>query len=182
MTQQLQNIIETAWDQRAELSTTQAPADVREAVAHVIAELDAGRLRVAERQGVGQWQVNQWVKKAVLLSFRLNDNRVMRAGELAFFDKVDTNPALVGDEEHRSGVKAACRREGTTTTYEWAIPLYTTFPETRFEARAGRTIGFDVAVVDADICPASSWSASLARVAAEVSGASARRLTRIWRC
>ncbi|WP_374430791.1 2,3,4,5-tetrahydropyridine-2,6-dicarboxylate N-succinyltransferase [Ideonella dechloratans] len=97
MTQQLQNIIETAWDQRAELSTTQAPAEVREAVAHVIAELDAGRLRVAERQGVGQWQVNQWIKKAVLLSFRLNDNRVMRAGELAFFDKVDTKFGAMDD-------------------------------------------------------------------------------------
>ncbi|WP_022980963.1 2,3,4,5-tetrahydropyridine-2,6-dicarboxylate N-succinyltransferase [Ideonella sp. B508-1] len=97
MTQQLQTIIETAWDQRAELSTTQAPADVREAVAHVIAELDAGRLRVAERQAVGQWQVNQWVKKAVLLSFRLNDNRVMRAGELAFFDKVDTKFGAMDD-------------------------------------------------------------------------------------
>ena len=97
MTQQLQTLIETAWDQRAELSTTQAPADVREAVAHVIAELDAGRLRVAERQGVGQWQVNQWVKKAVLLSFRLNDNRVMRAGELAFFDKVDTKFGAMDD-------------------------------------------------------------------------------------
>ncbi|KAB0577415.1 2,3,4,5-tetrahydropyridine-2,6-dicarboxylate N-succinyltransferase [Ideonella dechloratans] len=97
MTQQLQNIIETAWDQRAELSTTQAPAEVREAVAHVIAELDAGRLRVAERQAVGQWQVNQWIKKAVLLSFRLNDNRVMRAGELAFFDKVDTKFGAMDD-------------------------------------------------------------------------------------
>jgi len=97
MTQQLQTIIETAWDQRAELSTTQAPAEVREAVAHVIAELDAGRLRVAERQGVGQWQVNQWIKKAVLLSFRLNDNRVMRAGELAFFDKVDTKFGAMDD-------------------------------------------------------------------------------------
>ena len=97
MTQQLQTLIETAWDQRAELSTTQAPADVREAVAHVIAELDAGRLRVAERQAVGQWQVNQWVKKAVLLSFRLNDNRVMRAGELAFFDKVDTKFGAMDD-------------------------------------------------------------------------------------
>ncbi len=90
MTQQLQTTIENAWEQRAELSATQAPAEVRDAVAHVIAELDSGRLRVAERQGVGQWQVNQWVKKAVLLSFRLHDNRVMRAGELAFFDKVDT--------------------------------------------------------------------------------------------
>ena len=51
--------------------------ELRDAVEHVIAELDAGRLRVAERQGVGQWTVNQWVKKAVLLSFRLNDNRHM---------------------------------------------------------------------------------------------------------
>ena len=50
----------------------------------------AGRRRVAERRGVGDWVVNQWVKKAVLLSFRLNDNRLMRAGDLAFFDKVPT--------------------------------------------------------------------------------------------
>jgi 2,3,4,5-tetrahydropyridine-2-carboxylate N-succinyltransferase len=63
---------------------------VRQAVDEVIADLNAGRVRVAERQGVGQWTVNQWVKKAVLLSFRLSDNRIMRAGDLGFFDKVPT--------------------------------------------------------------------------------------------
>ncbi len=89
MSQQLQSIIDLAWEGRANITATSSP-EVREAVEHVITELDAGKLRVAERQGVGQWTVNQWVKKAVLLSFRLNDNRLMQAGELSFFDKVRT--------------------------------------------------------------------------------------------
>ena len=84
---QLQPIIDLAWEARAEITAINAP-EVREAVEHVIADLNAGRIRVAERRGVGDWHVNQWVKKAVLLSFRLNDNHVMRAGELEFFDKV----------------------------------------------------------------------------------------------
>ena len=84
---QLQPIIDLAWEARAEITAINAP-EVREAVEQVIAELNAGRIRVAERRGVGDWHVNQWVKKAVLLSFRLNDNHVMRAGELEFFDKV----------------------------------------------------------------------------------------------
>ncbi|ACB34781.1 2,3,4,5-tetrahydropyridine-2,6-dicarboxylate N-succinyltransferase [Leptothrix cholodnii SP-6] len=88
MSSQLQQVIEAAWEDRANLSVASAPAAVREAVAHVLGELDAGRIRVAERQAVGQWQVNQWVKKAVLLSFRLNDNVVMGDGALTFFDKV----------------------------------------------------------------------------------------------
>ncbi|MDP3135808.1 MAG: 2,3,4,5-tetrahydropyridine-2,6-dicarboxylate N-succinyltransferase [Burkholderiaceae bacterium] len=90
MTQQLQNIIDTAWDNRAELSAQSAPKEVSDAVEHVIAELNGGRLRVATRQAVGQWTVHQWIKKAVLLSFRLKDNEVMRAGELGFYDKVET--------------------------------------------------------------------------------------------
>ena len=105
MTTPLQSVIELAWDQRAEVSAVNAP-EVREAVEHVIAELDAGRLRVAERQGVGQWSVNQWVKKAVLLSFRLNDNRLMRAGELGFFDKVPTKFSQTDEAQLRaSGVR-----------------------------------------------------------------------------
>ena len=88
-TSKLQEVIDLAWDSRAELSATNAP-EVRDAVEQVIADLNAGRLRVAERQDVGRWTVNQWVKKAVLLSFRLNDNQLMHAGELAFFDKVKT--------------------------------------------------------------------------------------------
>ena len=87
MTQELQSTIELAWESRAQISAVSAP-QVREAVEQVITDLNAGRIRVAERQGVGRWTVNQWVKKAVLLSFRLNDNQPMHAGELTFFDKV----------------------------------------------------------------------------------------------
>ena len=90
MSQQLQQIIDNAWEQRAEFSPAAAPKEVVEAVEHVIRDLNAGRVRVATRQGVGQWTVNQWVKKAVLLSFRLKDNDVIRAGDLGFFDKVPT--------------------------------------------------------------------------------------------
>ncbi|UCH16501.1 MAG: 2,3,4,5-tetrahydropyridine-2,6-dicarboxylate N-succinyltransferase [Burkholderiales bacterium] len=89
MSQDLQNTIDMAWETRAQLTSTNSP-EVREAVEQVIGDLNAGRLRVAERQGVGQWKVNQWVKKAVLLSFRLTENRVMRAGDLGFYDKVST--------------------------------------------------------------------------------------------
>jgi 2,3,4,5-tetrahydropyridine-2-carboxylate N-succinyltransferase len=89
MTQQLQAIIDAAWEQRTTINGT-THGEVRDAVNHVLADLNAGRLRVATREGVGQWTVHQWIKKAVLLSFRLNDNKVMRSGDLTFFDKVDT--------------------------------------------------------------------------------------------
>ena len=101
MSQQLQNIIDVAWEGRANITATGSP-EVREAVEQVIADLNAGRLRVAERQGVGQWTVNQWVKKAVLLSFRLNDNHVMRAGDLSFFDKVETKFGHVSEDAMRA--------------------------------------------------------------------------------
>jgi len=90
MTQQLQQTIDAAWDDRANLSPTQAPKDVLEAVEHVISELNNGKLRVATREGVGQWTVHQWIKKAVLLSFRLKDNEQVQAGSLSFYDKVQT--------------------------------------------------------------------------------------------
>jgi 2,3,4,5-tetrahydropyridine-2-carboxylate N-succinyltransferase len=100
MTQQLQSIIETAWDNRATL--TPDNAEVRDAVEHVINDLNCGRVRVAERKSVGEWTVNQWVKKAVLLSFRLSDNVAMRAGELGFFDKVPTKFANLSEDEMRA--------------------------------------------------------------------------------
>ena len=87
MTQDLQNVINQAWDDRASLSPAAAPAAVREAVEHVISALDAGSLRVAEKTG-SDWTVHQWIKKAVLLSFRLQDNVVMGEAPLQFFDKV----------------------------------------------------------------------------------------------
>jgi 2,3,4,5-tetrahydropyridine-2,6-dicarboxylate N-succinyltransferase len=99
--QQLQATIDLAWDNRAQITAANAP-EVARAVEHVIADLNAGRIRVAERQGVGQWTVNQWVKKAVLLSFRLNDNKVMRAGDLEFFDKVPTKFAHLDEERMRA--------------------------------------------------------------------------------
>ena len=106
MSSQLQTTIDTAWDNRAQYSATSAPAEVKEAVEHVIGELNAGRLRVATRQGVGQWTVHQWVKKAVLLSFRLYDNEIMKAGDLGFFDKVKTKFSHLSDDEMKaSGVR-----------------------------------------------------------------------------
>ncbi|MEY2659172.1 MAG: hypothetical protein RLZZ123_344 [Pseudomonadota bacterium] len=106
MSQQLETIINNAWEQRAQLAPGAAPMEVLEAVEHVIAELNGGRLRVATRTGVGQWDTHQWIKKAVLLSFRLKDNEVVKAGDLGFYDKVQTKFAhLDADEMKKSGVR-----------------------------------------------------------------------------
>ena len=86
----LESIISEAWENRASLGPASAPQELRSAVNDVIDRLDAGDLRVAEKRD-GQWVVHQWVKKAVLLSFRLNDNVPMPAGGFAqFYDKVPT--------------------------------------------------------------------------------------------
>jgi len=102
MTLDLQTTIENAWDNRVNLSPTDAGADVREAVEHVIDGLDTGRLRVAEKTDE-RWVVHQWIKKAVLLSFRLNDNGVMGDAPLQFFDKVPLKFAGYGDAAFRLG-------------------------------------------------------------------------------
>ena len=102
---ELQAVIDLAWEARAEISAVNSP-EVRDAVEHVIDELNAGRVRVAERRDVGDWAVNQWVKKAVLLSFRLTENKLMHAGDLGFYDKVPTKFARLSDEQMRaSGVR-----------------------------------------------------------------------------
>jgi 2,3,4,5-tetrahydropyridine-2,6-dicarboxylate N-succinyltransferase len=102
MTQQLQTLIDAAWDNRAHLSPTSAPTETREAVEHVINELNKGQLRVATRESVGKWAVHQWIKKAVLLSFRLSDNNVIKAGELGFYDKVQTKFSQLSEEEMKA--------------------------------------------------------------------------------
>ncbi|MGI4846871.1 MAG: 2,3,4,5-tetrahydropyridine-2,6-dicarboxylate N-succinyltransferase, partial [Janthinobacterium lividum] len=117
MTQQLQQIIEQAWENRADFSPKSAPNDVREAVAHVLRELDLGSLRVAEKT-TGSWVVNQWIKKAVLLSFRLEDNVAMPAGaDMQFFDKVPTKFANYSAEDFAKGgfrvVPPAVARRGS---------------------------------------------------------------------
>ena len=83
----LQSLIDSAFERRADFNPKNAPADVRDAVNEVMMLLDSGKARVAEKID-GQWQVNQWLKKAVLLSFRLNDNQPIEAGYTRFFDKV----------------------------------------------------------------------------------------------
>ena len=100
---ELKAVIDGAW--RANAGDVH-PALVREVVEYVIDALDAGRLRVAERQGVGQWTVNEWVKRAVLLSFRLTDSRMMRVGGMSYFDKIDSKFAGFDEPELRaSGVR-----------------------------------------------------------------------------
>ena len=102
----LQATIDAAWENRANLSPGSAPQEVLDAVEHTIAELNKGKLRVATREGVGQWTTHQWIKKAVLLSFRLKDNELMRAGDLGFFDKVPTKFAHLSEDELReTGVR-----------------------------------------------------------------------------
>jgi 2,3,4,5-tetrahydropyridine-2-carboxylate N-succinyltransferase len=84
----LEKTINDAWEDRAAVNL-QTRGAVREAVDSVLDQLDSGRVRVAERTSPGRWSVNQWLKKAVLLSFRLNDNQLMNGpGGSNWWDKV----------------------------------------------------------------------------------------------
>ncbi len=87
MTAELQSIIETAFENRAELSPSKVDPQIKDAVESAIDMLDRGQARVAEKVN-GEWVVNQWLKKAVLLSFALRDNEIMPGGETNYFDKV----------------------------------------------------------------------------------------------
>ena len=96
---ELSAVIEHAW--KAGPGAVQ-PSIVREVVEYVIDALDAGRLRVAERQGVGRWTVNEWIKQAVLLSFRLTDSKLLSVGGASYFDKVDSKFAGFDEPELRA--------------------------------------------------------------------------------
>ena len=102
MTADLQATIEAAWDARDTLGLATTGA-VREAVDTAIAGLDDGSFRVAERDARGTWQVNQWLKKAVLLSFRLNDMEIIEggAGGATWWDKVPSKFAGWGENRFR---------------------------------------------------------------------------------
>ena len=102
MTTDLQAVLEKAWDDRADLSSSTVSAEVREAVDTALAGLDAGTLRVAQKQD-GDWIVNQWLKKAVLLSFRLNDNVVMNNAPMQFFDKVPLKFQDFSEDDFKKG-------------------------------------------------------------------------------
>ena len=102
MTDSLIAEIEAAWEER---DTITPGSDVRHAVSEALALLDNGTARVAEPTASGVWQVNQWLKKAVLLSFRLQDNKVMEdaSGGEAAFDKVPLKFAGWGEKRFREG-------------------------------------------------------------------------------
>jgi len=129
---QIAAVIDAAWETRTTLSPTAAPAEVRDAVAHVIAELDAGRIRVAEKQA-GGWHTHQWIKKAVLLSFRLADNAgigLFGANvPFRFFDKVPTKFAQYDDAAFaKAGVRvvppAVARRGAYVAPNVVLMPSY----------------------------------------------------------
>ncbi|MEP6940547.1 MAG: 2,3,4,5-tetrahydropyridine-2,6-dicarboxylate N-succinyltransferase [Rudaea sp.] len=84
----LEQTIDTAWERRAELKPAEIEDAIKPAVAQALDALESGELRVAEPDGQGGWRVHQWLKKAVLLSFRVHGNRVMDAGPAPYFDKV----------------------------------------------------------------------------------------------
>ena len=98
----LQPLIEQAFENRAGLTPKSVPPGVHEAVQAVLAGLDAGRLRVAEKSG-GEWVTHQWLKKAVLLSFRLRDNEIMQGGYTHYFDKVDSKFTNYSQEDFAAG-------------------------------------------------------------------------------
>ncbi|MFN7086018.1 MAG: 2,3,4,5-tetrahydropyridine-2,6-dicarboxylate N-succinyltransferase [Burkholderiales bacterium] len=113
--QQLQNIIEKAWDERASLSPDRADPAIRQAVADTIDLLDQGKLRIAEKIG-GAWVTRQWAKKAVLLSFRLYDNAVIQDGYTRYYDKVPAKFAAYSAQAFKEGgfrvVPPAAARKG----------------------------------------------------------------------
>jgi 2,3,4,5-tetrahydropyridine-2,6-dicarboxylate N-succinyltransferase len=128
----LSAVIDAAWENRAALSPSSASAEVRDAVSHVIADLDAGRLRVAEKQANG-WMTHQWVKKAVLLSFRLESNAGIGLSganvPFRFYDKVKTKFAQFTDEEFaKAGVRvvppAVARRGAYVAPNVVLMPSY----------------------------------------------------------
>ncbi|WP_233237535.1 2,3,4,5-tetrahydropyridine-2,6-dicarboxylate N-succinyltransferase [Bordetella sp. LUAb4] len=102
MTLDLQTTIEAAWEARATLTPGDAGAEVREAVEHTIDGLDTGRLRVADKS-TGEWVVHQWIKKAVLLSFRLQENAIMGQAPMQFYDKVPLKFAEYGNAAFQHG-------------------------------------------------------------------------------
>ncbi|OIR00096.1 2,3,4,5-tetrahydropyridine-2,6-dicarboxylate N-succinyltransferase [mine drainage metagenome] len=101
---QLQNIIEGAFEDRANINPANASTEIKEAVASVMADLDSGKLRVASRIGTTQdWETHQWLKKAVLLSFRLEDNVLLDGGCTKYFDKVPPKFADYTEEDFKAG-------------------------------------------------------------------------------
>ncbi len=112
---QLQAIIEEAFERRADITPRNVDAQLKETINTVIEYLDQGKLRVAEKIN-GQWVTHQWIKKAVLLSFRIEDNAFIKGGFTNYFDKVPSKFADYNSKEFREGgfrvVPPAAARRG----------------------------------------------------------------------
>jgi 2,3,4,5-tetrahydropyridine-2,6-dicarboxylate N-succinyltransferase len=112
---ELRSVIERAWEIRAQLSPGKPAIEVADAVTETISLLDSGKVRVAEKID-GRWITHEWVKKAVLLSFRLYDNVVLTDGYTRYYDKVPPKFAASSEEDFRSGgvrvVPPAAARRG----------------------------------------------------------------------
>ena len=101
---QLKSIIENAFEIRAEINPKNAPKEIKDAVDEVLNSLNNGSLRVATRiKDSQEWETHQWIKKAVLLSFRLYDNEVVKSGYTNYFDKVNSKFANFTDEDFKAG-------------------------------------------------------------------------------
>ena len=100
--QKLRVIIDAAFERRAEITPSSVPIDVKVAIGASIGLLDSGQARVAEKFD-GKWVVNEWLKKAVLLYFRSNENMVMEAGYTRFYDKVPLKYAEATEADLRAG-------------------------------------------------------------------------------
>jgi 2,3,4,5-tetrahydropyridine-2-carboxylate N-succinyltransferase len=111
----IQTTIDEAFEHRQDFSPSNAPKDLVDAIETVISGLDAGTLRVAEKIN-GEWHTHQWIKKAVLLSFRLRDNGLMEGGETRYWDKVDSKFAHYSEADFKAGgfrvVPPAAARRG----------------------------------------------------------------------
>jgi len=101
MTEKLQNIINQAFDNRSNISPSTVDTDVKEAIETAIDMLDRGQARVAEKVD-GEWVVNQWLKKAVLLSFAIRDNELIDGGDTRYFDKVESKFADYDEARFKS--------------------------------------------------------------------------------
>ena len=116
MTNELQATIEEAFDRRAEITPRNVDAKLKESVTQVLAMLDGGKLRVAEKIN-GEWVTHQWLKKAVLLSFRIEDNNFIKGGFSNYFDKVPSKFADYSSRDFRDGgfrvVPPAAVRKGS---------------------------------------------------------------------
>jgi len=126
--EKLQTTIEDAFENRAEITPRNVASNLKESVAHVVSLLDSGKLRVAEKIN-GEWIVHQWIKKAVLLSFRIEDNSFIKGGFSNYFDKIPSKFADYSSRDFRDGgfrvvPPAAVRRGSFIASNVVLMPSY----------------------------------------------------------